>query len=202
MGTNPPNKRKLRFADPQPLNFDTRVGHAIVDGGFRVGDWNNFFVGLEERLKHERDALEEKNRSTCAGTQVLERCAKLGLSLDQAQQLAARGGHDILYVLGLDPQTMCPLRSRRWLWMAAQTCSVSYRSAITPEILLEVLSTGYFAQSVSASVLHFLDEAPIQIVVMSVEEAACESGLDISLIWRNVAQISMALCSTRLVIMD
>lgn len=127
---------------------------------------------------------------------ILQRCADLGLSLDQVQQLAARSGHDIPHVLRLDPRTMQPLRSQPWLWMAAQTCSVSYRTAITPEVLLEVLSTGNVPQSVFAPVSHFIDEAPLQVVIMAIEAAAHESGLDISLIWRHVAQIAQTMSIT------
>jgi len=61
-----------------------------------------------------------------------------------------------------------------------------------------VLSTGVFPQSLSAPIFHFINEAPIQVVVMAIEEAAHESGLNISLIWRNVAQIAKAMSSNRL----
>lgn len=61
MSKNLPKNRKLRFANPQPLNLDTLVGRTIVDGGFKVSDWDNLFGGLEERLKRERNALEEKD---------------------------------------------------------------------------------------------------------------------------------------------
>ncbi|WP_292042170.1 hypothetical protein [Massilia sp. UBA6681] len=117
MSTNPTKKRKLRFANPQPLNPDTRIGHTIVDGGFRVGDWDHLFTGLGKRLKRERISLEEKARSLDASNQILERCAELGLSIDQVQQLAGKDEQDILYILGLDPQTLKPLSPQpgcRW----------------------------------------------------------------------------------------
>jgi hypothetical protein len=65
MSVNKPDKCKLRFANPQPLNLDTRVGHTIVDGGFRAGDWDNLFAGVGERLKREKDSLDEKTGSLC-----------------------------------------------------------------------------------------------------------------------------------------
>lgn len=198
MSTKPPDKSKPRFANPQPLNLETRVGYTIVNDGFKIGDWDNLFAGLEERLKREKKSLEEKNRSSYADARVLERCAELGLSMEQVQQLASRAMCNILYLLALDSQTLKPLSSRRWLSMAAQTCSVSYQSVITPEMLLEVLSTGNVSQSVSAPVSHFINEAPLQVVLMAVKDAAHESGLDISVIWRHVAQIAMTISSTRL----
>lgn len=198
MCTNPPNKPKPRFANPQPLNFGTRVGQKIVHGGFRVGDWDNSFAGLGERLKREKVSLEEKNRSLCADTRVLERCVEVGLSMGQVQQLAARAGCDILYLLGLNPQTLKPLSSRCWLSIAAEICSVSYLSVITPEVLLELLTTGNFPQSVSQSVSYFIEDAALQVVVMAVETAAGESGIEISVIWRHVAQIAMTMSSARL----
>lgn len=111
MSTNPHNERKLRFANLQPLNLNTRVGQAIVNGGFRAGDWDDLVAGFRERLKRERNVLKEKNRSFSTDNRVLERCAELGLSMDQVQQLAAQDGCSIFYLLGLDPQTLEPLRS-------------------------------------------------------------------------------------------
>ncbi|WP_292042172.1 hypothetical protein [Massilia sp. UBA6681] len=69
---------------------------------------------------------------------------------------------------------------------------------MTSEMLLEVLSTGKVSQSVTATVSHFIDETPLQVVVMAVKDAAHESGVDISVLWRDVAQIAETMSSTRL----
>ncbi|WP_281913443.1 hypothetical protein [Massilia varians] len=198
MSTKPLDKRKLRFANPQPLNLDSRVGQTTVNDGFIVGDWDRLFTGLERQLKRQRNSLAEKNRFLHADPQILKRCAELSLSTDQVQQLAVLDGCSISYLLGLDPHTLEPLRSQSWLLIAAKTCSISNRSMITPEVLFEVLSTGNVPQSASPSISHFINEAPLQVVVMTVEEAAQESGLNISAIWHYVAQIARAMSSTRL----
>lgn len=81
--------------------------------------------------------------------------------------------------------------------MVAQTASVSYRRILTPETLLEILTTGDVPPLFLSHVLHVLDEASIQSVVMAVEQAAQESGIPIAVIWRNVAQISEKMQSHR-----
>jgi hypothetical protein len=90
------------------------------------------------------------------------------------------------------------LKPRRWLWMAAQTCSLSYREPLTPQGLLEVLTTGAVPPAAVATIVHFLEEAPIQVVVMAIEQAAQQSGVAIAQIWRHVDQIAAAWSSTRL----
>lgn len=82
--------------------------------------------------------------------------------------------------------------------MAAQTCSVSYRKVLTPEALLEVLLTGKVQQDDASTIFHFLDEAPIQIVVMAIEQASRQSDTDIAQIWRNLGHLATALSSRRL----
>lgn len=131
---------------------------------------------------------------------VIARCAALGLSLAQVQRLAGADHtlQDLACMLGLDRFTLEPLRPRRWLWMAAQTSSVSYRIPLTSEGLLEVLTTGTLPPADVATFLHFLEEAPLTIVVMAIEQAAQQSGVAIAEIWRNVDQIAAAWSSTRL----
>lgn len=131
---------------------------------------------------------------------IIARCAALGLSLAQVQRLAGADHslQDLAYVLGLDGYTLTPLKPRRWLWMAAQTCSVSYRETLTPEGLLAVLTTGALPPEDVATFLHFLEEAPLSMVVMAIEQAAGQSGAPIAQLWRNVDRIAAAWSSTRL----
>ena len=130
---------------------------------------------------------------------IIARCAALGLSLAQVQRLAGADHslQDLAWVLGLDPVSMAPLKPRRWLWMAATTSSVSYRVALTTEGLAEVLTTGTLLPADASTFLHFLEEAPIQVVVMAVEQVAQENGVPIAQIWRNMDQIAAAWSSTR-----
>lgn len=125
---------------------------------------------------------------------IYDRCAALGLSIEHAQRLAVAASEtdpqSLLRVLGLDFATLVPLKPRRWLWMVAQTSSVSYRRILTPEALLEILTTGEVPPAFLSHVLHLLDEASIQSVVMAVEQAAHKTGIPIEVIWHNVEQIS------------
>lgn len=74
-------------------------------------------------------------------TAIARRCAALGLTRGQAQALADAEPFpsDLMQVLALDRNTLAPLPSRRWLWMAAQTSSVSYTNVLTPDALLAAL---------------------------------------------------------------
>jgi len=125
---------------------------------------------------------------------IWDRCAALGLSIEHAQRLAAAANptdpQSLLRVLGLDIATLAPLKSRRWLWMVAQSSSVSYRRILTPETLLEIFTTGDVPPEFLSHVLHLLDEVSIQCVVMAVEQAAQKSGIPIKVLWRNVERIS------------
>ncbi|WP_334666684.1 hypothetical protein [Streptomyces cyaneofuscatus] len=133
-------------------------------------------------------------------TAIAVRCAALGLARAQAQALADAGPFpsDLVDVLGLNPDTLAPLPAKRWLWMAAQTSSVSYCGVLTPDMLQAVLVGGDVADEYRAHVTHFLDEAPMQIVVMAIEQAAQQSGVPIARIWRNVDQLNRKLHGSRL----
>ena len=125
---------------------------------------------------------------------IVERCSTLGLTISQAQLMASAGEGfgplDLPQVLGLNPITMAPLKPRQWLWMAAQTCSVSYRKTLTPETLLSILTTGNVPEDYVSNIVHFLQEAPVQIVVMAVDQAAQQSGSPAAFLWRNLELIA------------
>lgn len=126
------------------------------------------------------------NISSDHDTAIASRCAELGLSLPQVQALADAGPFTstVEQVLGLDSKP-----GKRWLWMAAQTSSVSYRGTLTPEILLGVLVIGDVPAEFGAHIVHFVEEAPIPMVVQAVEEASRQSGMPISEIWANVRRL-------------
>jgi len=128
------------------------------------------------------------------------RCAALGLARPQAEALADAKPFpsDLMHVLGLNPDTLAPLPAKPWLWMAAQTSSVSYRDVLTPDALLAVLISGDVPDGYHAHVVHFLNEVPMQIVVMAIEQAAQQSGVPIARIWRSVDQLNSSLQSRRL----
>jgi hypothetical protein len=133
-------------------------------------------------------------------TAIAVRCAALGLARSQAQALADDEPFpsDLVHVLGLNRDTLEPLPTKLWLWMAAQTSSVSYRGVLPPDVLLAVLVSGDVPDEFRAHVMHFLGEAPMQLVVMAIEQAAQQSGVPITRIWRSVAQLNRTLQGRRL----
>lgn len=81
--------------------------------------------------------------------------------------------------------------------MAAQHASVSYRDTMTEDALRAALATGTVPDGFTSHLCHVLDEAPLQMVVMAVEQAAQQSGMPIGTIWRNVERLAAAVCYRR-----
>jgi hypothetical protein len=135
---------------------------------------------------------------------ILNRCATLGLPLLRAIHFAvaadSKDPQSLLRVLDLDFSTFKPMRRRhpkRWLWMAAQTSSVSYRDTLTEADLLSVLTGTEVPSQYLPHVGHFLDEAPIEVIVMATEEAAQRSGLPIHRVWGNIEQLAFRYSDSR-----
>lgn len=81
--------------------------------------------------------------------------------------------------------------------MAAKTCSVSYRLEITEEELADILSNGAVPDKFISHIGHLLDEAPIQVVVMAVEQVAAAKSVPITEVWRNIESLSQSIGSRR-----
>jgi len=130
-----------------------------------------------------------------------ERLAKLAhLSRQTVQKLEAGSIEDLgfqrvsslLTVLGLsfDKLSLTARNKKRGLWMAAKTSSISYRDDLTESMLEHALATGQAPEGFEAHIGHFLDEAPIGMVVMAVEEAAQLEHKMPTEIWSNVAALA------------
>lgn len=102
----------------------------------------------------------------------------------------------VLEVLGLSFMPGLPLK-RRGLWMAAKNASVSYRGELTQEMLERTLATAEVPSGFEAHVGHFLDESPLDFVVLAVEEAAQQEHRSPSEIWANVAKLAKRHSTTR-----
>ena len=137
-----------------------------------------------------------------------QRLAKLAdLSRQTVQQLEAGTIKDLSFqrlaallgVLGLsfDQPNLEARKRKRGLWMAAKTSSVSYRVEMTSDELQCALATGQVPEGRISHVLHFLDEAPVQIVVMAIEETAENVAVEPSEIWSNVAKLASHLGAAR-----
>jgi hypothetical protein len=129
---------------------------------------------------------------------ILDRCAALGLPLLKAVQFAIASDSDdpyaLLRVLDLDFSTYEPIqhrRPKRWIWMAAQTSSVSYRGTLSEDALLGILTGAEVPPGFGAHLGHFFDEAPLNIVVMAIEEASQRRDISICEIWDNVEQLAL-----------
>lgn len=151
--------------------------------------------------KHVRE-----RRETLGLTQV--RLAKLAsLSRQTVQNLEAGTLKDLgfervgrlLGVLGLsfDTLSLAARQRKRGLWMAAKTSSVSYNGELTEDMLEQTLATGCVPTGYEAHIGHLLDEAPVSLVVMAVEEAATRKQKTPNDIWRNVAMLAKHYADSR-----
>jgi hypothetical protein len=132
---------------------------------------------------------------------IRTRCEALGLSLEDARRLASENDaadpHSLPRVLGLDLLTLQPIKERRWLAIAAQNASVSYRTTLTEDALRAALVIGTVPEGCLSHICHVLDEAPLQLVVLAVEQAAQQSGMPIRETWRNVERLAATVCHRR-----
>lgn len=137
-----------------------------------------------------------------------QRLAKLaGLSRQTVQQLEAGTIGDLSFgrlvkllgVLGLSfsPPSIKAREKKCGLWMAAKNASVSYRGELNSDQLQQALATGQVPANHKSHLLHFLDETPLQVVVMAVEETAHLEAVSPARIWACVAQLARQLGDVR-----
>jgi transcriptional regulator with XRE-family HTH domain len=125
----------------------------------------------------------------------LSRQTIVGLESGALADLGVNRVGQILSALGLDMPAV-GLRARgkqRALWKAAKTASVSYADEMSPDALGHALASGEVPPSYQAHLAHLLDEAPVQIVVMAVEEAASRAHIQPRQVWRNLARLAQSL---------
>lgn len=129
----------------------------------------------------------------------LSRQTLVGLENGTLSDLGVNRVAQVLAVLGLDaPQLSTQARrKKRGLWMAAKTASVSYAHELAPETLGQALASGAVPAPFTAHLIHLLDEAPVPVVVMAVEEAAERAHVPPRRVWRNVAKLAGALAVHR-----
>lgn len=137
-----------------------------------------------------------------------QRLAKLaGLSRQTVQKLETGAIGDLSFgrlvkllgVLGLSftPPSINAREQKNGLWMAAKNASVSYRGELNSEQLQHALATGQVPDNHASHLLHFLDETPLPVVVMAVEETAHLEAVSPARIWACVAQLARQLGSVR-----
>lgn len=137
-----------------------------------------------------------------------QRLAKLAnLSRQTVQRLEAGTIKDLSFqrltellgVLGLsfDQPTLAARQRKRGLWMAAKTSSVSYRAELTSDQLQHALASGQVPAGRESHLLHFLDEAPMPLVVMAIEETAQREQVEPIAVWSNVTKLAQQLGAVR-----
>lgn len=129
----------------------------------------------------------------------LSRQTLVGLENGTLNDLGVNRAAKVLSVLGLDmPEPTTQARRRkRGLWLVAKNASVSYAPELAPDTLAEVLATGDVPAMYVPHLSHLLDEAPVSMVVMAVEEAAAKKHVPTRTVWRNVAKLAKTLSAHR-----
>ena len=149
-------------------------------------------IGHAVRVRRTELGLSQVQLARLSG---LSRQTVIGLENGALSDLGVNRLGQVMAVLGLDtpkPDTLAR-RKKRGLWVAAKTASVSYARELGPEALEQVLASGDVPPPFAPHLMHLLDEAPVPIMVMAVEETASRAHLPPKQIWRNVAKLAESL---------
>ncbi len=157
---------------------------------------NLIAIGRTVRARREALGLSQGQLAHLSG---LSRQTLVGLENGTLNDLGVNRAAQVLSVLGLDmPEpTALARRKKRGLWMAAKNASVSYTRELEPEMLGKVLVSGDVPEWFVPHLAHLLDEAPVPMVVMAVEEAASKAHVPPRKVWRNVAKLAKSLSAHR-----
>jgi len=155
-------------------------------------------LDIGHQVRERREAL-GLTQAQLAHLSELSRQTVVGLEGGTLSDLGFQRVAQVMAVLGLDfPMPTTTARSsKRGLWMAAKTASVSYANDLSPETLSHVLTTGEAPATYLAHLTHLLDEAPAPLLVMAVEEAAQREQVPPRQVWRGVAKLARSLAVQR-----
>lgn len=153
-------------------------------------------IGRTVKTRREELGLSQAQLAHLSG---LSRQTLVGLENGTLNDLGVNRAGQVLSVLGLDmPEPgIKARRKKRGLWMAAKNVSVSYATELEPDTLGKVLASGDVPATYAPHLAQLLDEAPVQIVVMAVEEAALKAHVPPRKVWRNVAKLAKSLSAHR-----
>lgn len=156
-------------------------------------------IGSVVRARREELGLSQGQLAHLSG---LSRQTLVGLENGGLNDLGVNRAGQVLAVLGLDAPapTTESRRKMRGLRMAARNANVSYAQELQPDALARMLVSGEVPAAYAPHVTHLLDETPLPIVVMAVEEAAADARVPPRMVWRNVARLARTLCAHRRVI--
>jgi transcriptional regulator with XRE-family HTH domain len=150
------------------------------------------------------------------GLKVWQRRTDLGLSQDRLSKLCGLSRSTIhhlekgslndlgaaklmslLSLLGLDMITQERHKWQHGLYMASMTASVSYRTKLLSRDLSRSLASGVLPDQIYPHVATLLDEAPLEIIVSAVEEAAKNNQVAPKVIWKNIDRWAQEMHSPR-----
>ena len=148
--------------------------------------------------------LVQKGRKVIGLSQ--DRLAKLsGLSRSTIHSLEAGTIKDlgaaklitVLELLGLQLGATSQQRPRNALHLVSQTASVSYKHGLEPGALASALVEGHLPSHITAQVATLLDEAPLSLIVATIEEVAAASQCPTKILWKHMVQWAHDLHSPR-----
>jgi transcriptional regulator with XRE-family HTH domain len=117
----------------------------------------------------------------------ISRATVNGLERGQLNNLSLGRLAKLLNVVGLKLQYDKPIQPHEnILAIAAQICSVSFKTTLTVQALRDALSSGHVVKKYEAHLITFVDELPIPVIVNVVESVAQSTGIRPSKIWKNL----------------
>ena len=139
------------------------------------------------------------------GLQVANRRVALGLTQDRLAKLSNLSRSTILHLengtlkdlgaakllallelLGIDVSMQGRHKKQYALEAAGQTASVSYKNKLTASQLAKSLVSGKIPEPIFPYIASLLDEAPLSLIILAVEEAAKASNISPKSIWKNI----------------
>lgn len=146
-------------------------------------------IGRVVRQRRLQLGLSQARLARLAG---LSRQTLVGLERGSLDELGMGRIGRLLAVLGLQTTVSVPAvrAGQRGLLMAARNSSVSYGQELSAQDLADVLSTAQVPAPYRPHIMHLLDETPVPVVVMAVDEAAAQSRQPVRKIWANVATLA------------
>lgn len=103
----------------------------------------------------------------------------------------------LLNLLGMDLSAHSVTPGTPALTLLSQTASVSYKTALMPDALAKALVSGHLPDALVPQVSTLLDEAPLPLIVSSVEEVAQRTHTPPKTVWKHLTAWAQALHSPR-----
>lgn len=157
--------------------------------------------GVISHLAQVGDSIKERRTALGLSQALLAKLSGLtrqtisGLESGRLKDLGFNRVCQVMNVIGLSPgkPSIEPRSAKKALWMAANAANVSYKQEITAEELARILATGHLPRQFIGQIATLLEEAPIPLLVMAVEEAASKEDVSPQTIWKNVASMAGSL---------